>query len=56
MDNDLRMKVLRAISSKRCSFLTEREKTIALELILESMSAKEKRDISLKIHLAFVGR
>lgn len=56
IDRDLVFKIRKAIGARNCLMLSDKEKVIALEMILELLSAKEKRDINLKIHLTSIGR
>lgn len=56
IDREKIHKIKKAISSRNSMLLSDEEKIIALEVILELLSAKEKRELNLKIHLSSVGR
>lgn len=56
LDRDFVFKIRKAISAKNCNFMTAEDKIAALEVILDCLSPKEKRDISMRLHLIAVGR
>ena len=56
LNRDLVLKIRKAISAKNCNFMTEEDKIAALEVLLDCLSPKEKRDISMRLHLIAVGR